>query len=146
MNTIKVNKDDVIYVDMDGVLVQSGESKDEWANFRLLPGFLLNKKPIENAIEAFNILSKNCNVYILSTPVWDNVDCWSEKRIWVEKYLGHTAKKKLILTHNKALNKGKILIDDSLNHGANNFEGIHILFGSDKYPNWTAVLNKFEFL
>ena len=130
---------------MDGVLVQSGEPKNEWEEKRLKKNFFLDKPPMEHAIGAFQFLSKNCDVYILSTPVWDNVHCWSEKRAWVEKYLGVQARKKLILTHNKALNKGLILIDDSYDHGADKFDGHHILYGSRDYPNWQQVIKKLDF-
>ena len=36
---------------------------------------------------------------------------------------------------------GDILIDDRPNNGANNFRGEWIHFGSEKYPNWPAVLD-----
>lgn len=143
---IEIRMNDVVYIDMDGVLVQSGESPEEWANLRLKPGFFLTKLPVENAIKAFELLSQKCHVYILSTPVWDNVSCWSEKRKWVEKHLGKIAEKKLILTHNKALNRGAFLIDDSLNHGADQFEGIHIHFGTKEFPNWKEVLQQIKFI
>ena len=142
---IKVGRNDVVYVDMDGVLVQNGESKKEWEEKRLRKGFFLDKPPLALAIEAFQLLSNNCDIYILSTPVWDNIHCWSEKREWVEKYLGVQARKKLILTHNKALNKGLILIDDSYSHGADHFDGHHILFGSRDYPNWQQVIKQLDF-
>jgi 5'-nucleotidase len=130
---------------MDGVLVQSGETKDEWTTGKLQQKFFLDKPPVSMAVDAFKLLSQHCNVYILSTPVWDNVYCWSEKRMWVERHLGSIAKKKLILTHNKALNKGIVLIDDSLDHGAAQFDGYHIHFGTERYPNWAEVIEQFVF-
>ncbi len=142
---IKICKTDVVYVDMDGVLVQSGETKDEWTTCKLQQKFFLNKPPVSMAVDAFELLSQHCNVYILSTPVWDNIYCWSEKRMWVERHLGSIAKKKLILTHNKALNKGIVLIDDSLDHGAAQFDGHHIHFGTVRYPTWAEVIEEFVF-
>lgn len=130
---------------MDGVLVQSVETKDEWTKGKLQQNFFLNKTPVSMAVDAFKLLSEHCNVFILSTPVWDNVYCWSEKRMWVERHLGSIAKKKLILTHNKALNKGIVLIDDSLDHGAAQFDGHLIHFGTERYPTWAEVIEEFVF-
>jgi len=143
MNTgkIEIRKTDDVYIDMDGVLVQSNESPEEWRENRIKKGFFLNKKPVENAVASFQFLNQQCNVYILSTPVWDNIHCWTEKRIWVEKHLGHEVRKKLILSHNKGLNVGKLLIDDSTEHGVKSFSGIHIHFGSENYPTWKEVIN-----
>ena len=137
---IELLKTDIIYIDMDGVLVEKSEMnfKEE----RLKKGFFLDKKPIINAVNSFQFLAQHCDVYILSTPVWDNEFCWTEKRLWVEKHLGIMARKKLILTHNKALNIGKLLIDDSIDHGVQDFKGTHFHFGNDYFPNWEAVLNQ----
>ena len=35
--------------------------------------------------------------------------------------------------------KGDILIDDRLHNGVKNFEGVHIHFGTEKFPNWDEV-------
>ena len=93
-----------------------------------------------HAIEAFKKLSKLHNVYILSTAPWDNPDAWTHKRLWVEKYLGAEAYKKLILSHNKHLCAGDYLIDDRTANGAGKFGGELLLFGSKDFPNWDAVL------
>ena len=143
---IQISKNDIVYVDMDGVLVENNVSKEEFQIKRLEKGFFLNNNPVEGAVESFIKLSENCSSYILSTPVWDNIYCWSEKRIWVEKYLGESAKKKLILTHDKSLNMLKVLIDDSLAHGADKFVGKHIHFGSEMFPTWNEVLNSLKFV
>jgi 5'(3')-deoxyribonucleotidase len=125
---------------MDGVLVQKNCTKLEFQKRRLEQGFFLDNKPVDMAVESFIFLSKHCNVFILSTPVWDNIHCWTEKRIWTQKYLGDYARKKLILTHDKSLNFGKLLIDDSKDHGAGKFRGTQILFGSAEFPTWKEVL------
>ena len=63
-----------------------------------------------------------------------------EKRLWVEIHLGLEAKKRLILTHHKNLIKGDIIIDDTINHGIDKFEGEHIMFGKKPYLNWQQVI------
>lgn len=144
------NNKPILYFDMDGVLadfhkalkervtpelaLQYGENLDE------IPGIFDNLDPVPGAIFAFQELSKYYDCYILSTAPWGNPDAWKEKRLWVEKHLGEYGYKKLILSHNKHLNLGDYLIDDRLANGAAQFQGEHIHFGTDKFPNWAAVL------
>jgi 5'(3')-deoxyribonucleotidase len=47
--------------------------------------------------------------------------------------------KRLIFSHNKNLNKGDFLVDDRTKNGAGEFEGMHIHFGSVKFPDWGFV-------
>jgi len=145
--SLKTDKS-IIYIDMDGVLVNYQEHLDEMLakgmnQFQIykMKGVFENLKPMPGAISAFNSLALYFDVYILSTPMWSNPDSWAGKRIWVEKNLGENAKKKLILSHNKGLVKGKYLIDDREANGVLDFEGEHIKFGSETYPDWNEVLN-----
>lgn len=138
-----------LYIDMDGVLVdfQSGidqlseEVKNEYED-RLdeVPGIFGMMQPMKGALAAFEQLSGHYDTYILSTAPWENETAWHDKIVWVKKHLGEKARKRLILTHNKHLNKGHFLIDDRLKNGAEFFEGEHIHFRTDKFPNWEAVL------
>jgi 5'-nucleotidase len=47
---------------------------------------------------------------------------------------------RLILTHNKNLNKGDFLIDDRTANGADRFEGEHIHFSKEPFMNWNDVM------
>ncbi|MCB0481913.1 MAG: hypothetical protein KDC83_10810 [Flavobacteriales bacterium] len=142
-----------LYIDMDSVLVdfQSGidqlddatkmeykDNKDE------VPGIFSLMKPMKGAIEAFNVLAKKYDTYILSTAPWENPSAWSDKVIWVKKHLGDKAWKRLILSHHKNLNKGHYLIDDRTANGAGEFEGELIQFGVGKFENWEGVLGYLE--
>ena len=101
--------------------------------------------PLKRAIEGYNrLVELGYDVYILSTAPWENSSAWSDKLIWVKKYIGENAKKRLILSHNKNLNKGDFLIDDRLANGAGEFEGKLIIFGSDEFPNWEVVIDYFD--
>ena len=140
----------VIYVDMDNVLVnfQSGidsltdDQKQIFKdNLDDVPGIFSKMKPVDGAIEAYEKLTKHFDVYILSTAPWDNPSAWTDKLLWVKKYLGDLAYKKLILSHNKNLNAGDLLIDDRKANGAGEFNGEHIHFLSDKFNDWNDVLN-----
>lgn len=68
-------------------------------------------------------------------------DANAHRRIkWVKKHLGKAAYKRLILSHHKNLNVGDFFIDDRTKNGADKFKGEHIHFGTEKFPNWEAVV------
>ena len=139
----------IVYLDMHIVLVnfQSGIdqlNKDQLVEYdgRLdeVPDIFGLMQPMENAIESYIKLTKHYNVFILSTSPWENETALIDKLRWVKKYLGEVAYKRLILSHHKNLNKGHYLIDDRLKNGAADFEGEHIHFGQDKFPDWDRVV------
>ena len=138
-----------LYFDMDSVLVdfQSGLAQQDEKTLREyegredeIPGIFGVMKPIDGAIEAVHRLSKHYDCYILSTAPWRNPSAWSDKVAWVTKYLDDIFHKRIIITHCKHLCKGDYLIDDRSKHGVTEFEGEWIHFGSEKFPNWDAVL------
>jgi len=138
-----------VFVDMDGVLVdfESGLEKvhpdvrrEYGRRIDKIPGMFGLMDPMPGAIDAWNRLCEKYDVHILSTAPWDNPTAWHDKRIWVAEYLGRTAYKRLTLSHNKHLLRGDYLIDDRTANGAGEFEGEHIHFGTDKFPNWENVL------
>ncbi|MFA6199198.1 MAG: hypothetical protein WC679_02165 [Bacteroidales bacterium] len=139
----------ILYFDMDNVLVdfQSGidqlspELKEQYKDdLDEVPGIFGLMKPVDGAIDAFNLLAEKYEVYILSTATWENPSAWCDKLEWVKKYLGANAYKRLILSHNKQLNKGDYLIDDRLKNGAGEFEGELIHFDTEQFPDWASVL------
>ena len=68
-----------------------------------VPGIFSLMVPIKDAIESVEKLSRVFDTYLLSTAPWDNPSAWSDKVIWVKKYLGEVAHKRLILSHHKNL-------------------------------------------
>ena len=139
----------IVLIDMDGVLCDFEKRKKELEaqgfkgnSIFKHPDAYRDLEPIHKAIEAWNFLQEKYETYILSTPAWSNPDSWSEKRIWVEKHLGRSAHKKLILSHNKGLIIGDYLIDDRTANGVGDFKGVHIHFGTEDCPDWDAVLTK----
>ena len=144
----------IIYIDMDNVLVDfktgiaklSKSIQDEYeGHLDDVPGLFSLMEPMDGAINAFNSLSQSdkYDVYILSTAPWDNSSAWSDKVVWVKKYLGANGYKRLILSHHKNLNSGDYLIDDRTKNGADKFTGKHIHFGQKKFPTWQQVLDYF---
>lgn len=138
-----------LYFDMDGVLVdfvsalnkQSEQTLREYEG-RLdeIPGLFGQMEPMAGAIDAVHRLAEQYDCYILSTAPWNNPSAWSDKVMWVTKYLDDIFHKRVIITHCKHLCKGDILIDDRGKNGTSEFEGEWIEFGSERFPNWEAVL------
>ena len=139
-----------VYVDMDSVLVnfQSGIdalTEEQRLTFKDdlddVPGIFSMMKPVDGAVEAYKELTKHFDVYILSTAPWNNPSAWTDKLLWVKKYLGDLAYKRLILSHNKNLNSGDYLIDDRTANGAGEFKGEHIHFLTKQFRGWDDVLS-----
>tara|TARA_B100000900_G_C20113849_1_gene527038 strand:+ start:86 stop:523 length:438 start_codon:yes stop_codon:yes gene_type:complete len=138
-----------LYVDMDNVIVDfktgiekiSEEEKVKYeGRYDEVPRIFSLMDPMEGAIEAFNKLSSKYDTYILSTSPWNNPSAWQDKIVWVQKFLEKPAYKRLILSHHKNLNRGDYIIDDRIKNGVDKFEGEHIHFGSEKFPNWDTIL------
>jgi 5'(3')-deoxyribonucleotidase len=142
-----------LYIDMDGVLVdfQSGIDRlpeeirsrhhEEIDN---APGLFGLMKPLPGAIEAYERLSEKFDTYILSTAPWENPSAWSDKLLWVKKYLGKVADRRLILSHHKNLLTGHFIIDDRDKRGVTEFQGEHIHFATPKFPDWKTVVKYLE--
>jgi 5'(3')-deoxyribonucleotidase len=131
----------IVYIDLDGVLADYESRKIVTTEReRNGKGFFESLEPIIYAAWAFKVLNEYFDVYILSTAPWSNIHSWTEKRVWVDKHLGELAYKKLILSHNKGLLKGHFIIDDRTVNGVSEFEGEHIHFGSEKFPDWETIV------
>ena len=142
----------IVYVDMDNTIVdfKSGikrlpkyDIKEYKGREDEHPYIFTLMDPIKDSIESVKELNKKYDLYILSTAPWENSNAWKQKRDWIGKYFGDGKEnlfyKKVILSHNKNLNRGDYLIDDRPHNGAENFKGVWIRFGSEKYPDWKSV-------
>lgn len=96
--------------------------------------------PIPEAVESFTELADRFDAYILSTSPWENPSACSDKLLWVKKHIGKAAFKRLILAHHKDLNSGDFLIDDRTKNGADRFRGEHLMFRSERFPDWPSVM------
>jgi 5'(3')-deoxyribonucleotidase len=149
---------------MDGVMVDFPEAQSdidesirdecvEWCNttgkhHSDFEGLFATLLPKSGAVDAVCRLNEKFEIYLLSSAPWGNIEAWSDKRRWVEKYLPQLGRKYLILSHRKDLNRGSYLIDDRAHNGASDF-GTHegqewIHFGSEKFPDWDEVVNYLE--
>lgn len=165
-----MEKKTIIYFDMDNVLVdfRSGLNrvpenvkklyKDDGTKGHKehvddIPGIFSLMDPMPGAIEAAKTLAEKYDVYILSTAPWGNPTAWIDKLQWVKKYFDvpggneedNVFYKRLILSHNKNLcrQEGAFLIDDRPGHGADEFGDHWIQFGSERFPDWNAVVKYF---
>jgi len=142
-------KQKILYVDMDNVLVdfesafgriEPGRLREFEGRRDEIPGIFGLMDPMPGAIDAYTELASLFDTYILSTAPWNNPSAMADKLAWVKEYLGDIARKRLILSHHKNLNRGDFLVDDRPNNGAEKFEGELIVFGSGEFPDWSAVL------
>jgi len=142
-----------LYIDMDNVLVDfpSGMAacdptllKEYDGRADEIPGIFALMPPKPGAIEAYHELSELFDTYILSTAPWENSSAWSDKLEWVKRHLGAPAYKRLILSHNKHLNRGHYLVDDRSKNGAKEFGDVPdqewIQFDPDSDTAWTEVV------
>ena len=154
----------IVYIDMDGVLVDFGKAIDDWFishphlkerykdNPDHIQGLFRIAPPMEGAIEAVKKLheSGKYELFIATSAPWGNPMSLSDKRFWIEDYFGEIFHKRLFTTHRKDLLMGDYLIDDRLKNGAGEFDGELLRFGFDwendnkpnVYPTWDSILKK----
>lgn len=77
-------------------------------------GFFLHLEEIEGAIDKIRELETiaGVKIYICTTAPRQNPYAPTEKRRWIENHLGPNWLNRFILTHDKTLIRGDILIDD----------------------------------
>ena len=77
------------------------------------PGFFRDLKPMKGAVQAVReMLAQGHTVKICTTPIMKYYNCVLEKYEWVEKHLGFEMTKSMVLTRDKTLVQGDIIIDD----------------------------------
>ena len=140
----------MIFVDMDGVLCDYMGRYKEYRSLypdiehpQSIPGFFRSLSPMKGAIDAFGFMKQRDDVIILTRPSYYNLHCYTEKAEWVREYLGFDAQSRMIIAPDKSLlyRNGTILIDDTDTHGQKVFGKGHLMFGSEKLPNWDSVLS-----
>lgn len=133
-----------IFLDMDGVLANFEKAAAQIPDVKR-PDEVLDFstfEPMPGAIDAVEkIIAMGHDVFIATTPPWNNPSAWGQKRDWIEEHLPQL-KRKMFLTHRKDLLKGDILVDDSTYRGQYDFDGTFMHFG--KHFDWDMVVNTIE--
>ena len=144
----------IVFFDMDGTLADFTGYADKLKRLHLVQGdsrpdcwphIFRNLKPVTGAVEAVKRISDaGYEVYIASTNPWLNDEGAMDKIGWIKRWFGGDGPenpfyKRVILTHHKELLTGDYLIDDWTAHGAEQFKGTLIRFGSKEFPDWKTV-------
>jgi 5'-nucleotidase len=95
------------------------------------PGFFRSMPPIPGAIDAIKEMAEmeSVQVFICTAPISEPFNCVPEKYEWVNHYLGKDWMMRIILTHDKTLVSGHLLIDDK-----------HEVTGLLENPSWDHVI------
>ena len=159
-----IEKKKILYVDMDGVLVNLQKEIDDYKEKHpkkykkyytehpdRIPYLFKNPKPIDKSIESVLKLyeSGKYDIFIATASPNDNETAASEKILWIKKYFGDIFDRKIVISHRKDLLIGDYLIDDRKKNGASEFRGELLPFGwnyeenlINKYETWDDILEK----
>ncbi|KAJ0016382.1 hypothetical protein NQD34_014672 [Periophthalmus magnuspinnatus] len=107
--------------DLSDKAISIWESKD----------FFLELEPLPGGVEAVKEMAKmdNTDVFICTSPIKSYNHCPYEKYAWVERHFGHDFLDQVILTRDKTLVCGDILIDDKPD-----------ILGVESSPSWEHIL------
>lgn len=135
----------IIYVDMDGTVFNYKFQKEKYSKNhpqiqypQSIEGFFDSMPAFDGAIEIIKelISSEKYDVYFLTAPSVENHLSYTEKRTCIEKHFGIKACKNLIISNDKSLSIGDILVDDcDSGRGQEFFLGKHIIYRD----NWNHI-------
>jgi 5'-nucleotidase len=129
---LEISYNDVTIQNIEDLFDYCEKTKKHIKDNLHIPGMFENPRPIPGAIEAVKILAEHFEVFLCSSPFSGRVDSdhgWSEKVSWIRKHFGKEWIDKLILTRDKTVVHGEILIDDKPK-----------ITGKKNVPDWQHVL------
>jgi 5'-nucleotidase len=96
----------------------------------LEPGFFRDMRPVKGGTEALTEMDRmGFDVFICTSPLSTYRNCVLEKFEWVERHLGSSWVKRVILTKDKTLVKAAYLIDDKPE-----------ITGVEEMPSWEHII------
>lgn len=94
------------------------------------PTFYSSLGPLPGAVDGIRRLRELGNeVFFLTTPYPSNPNCADGKYKSVEKWFGQTMRNRTVLTHDKTIVRGDVLIDDR-----------PVIEGSVDEPDWARII------
>ena len=105
------------------------EYRAKIADLMLMPGFYRNLDPIEGAVEVVKRLADKYTVFFCTAPLGGHETCASEKIQWVKHYFGDELSKRMVITDDKTLVYGDVLIDDRPD-----------IYGAVEIPAWKHIV------
>lgn len=89
------------------------EYLEEIREIQASAGFIVGLEPMPGALEAMrDMLAIGHDVRICTAPLTQFTNCVAEKFQWVQDHLGHAWLHRIVLTKDKTLVRGDVLIDD----------------------------------
>lgn len=129
---------------MDGVIVDFERYRTDLGltgeEVKVRHGAYLIMQPLPGALAAVrSLIGMGHEVWLATKPPTGISFAYADKVQWVLNHLPEL-KRKIIITHDKSLLRGDILIDDRMHKAnADKFEGVKIHFGKDGV-GWPEVL------
>lgn len=119
------------------------EYRAEIAEMMDTPGFYRELEPMDGAVEAIHAMADaGIQVFLCTAPYVTNKTCASEKMEWVETHLGKGYLNRTVITSDKTLVRGDVLIDDKPSiSGAMDPIWKHIVFDAPYNRNMTPRLD-----
>lgn len=118
------------------------------------PGFFANLQPVEGSQQAVaDLIELGVRVTVCTAPLVGYPTCLQEKHDWIERWFGSDLAARMIITRDKTLVRGDILIDDKpAVTGALDPVWEHVIFDQPynrgvngqrrlTWGNWRTVLN-----
>lgn len=140
----------IVYVDMDDVIADFWNGAMDPVSKQVLErrmwdkNFFLNLAPIPGSQAAlFEIGKMGFDIYILSQPLAECPESYTDKAKWIQLYFPQLYNK-IVLTQNKGLHLGGYLIDDNAFKWQKKFEQnggkfIHFPYGGYNYAKTWAL-------
>ena len=105
------------YASRDHYFLTDNVNEEDAAKMRKLVNesrIFLEADPLPGAIEGLNALRDEAEVWLCTRPLEANLTCRDDKARWVREHFDAGLEKRLILTSDKSLVHGDLLLDDHI--------------------------------